>query len=407
MTSLMSRILIGCACVASALAVAQPALAQFGGGGGGFGGADGPQVNREQLEDYADILGMDADQREIAQMMLEEYIDGVQTATDKMREAAQQARQEFEETRDRSAFESLRELGEETRERVETLETQFMGDLQMMLTPEQAEAWPKVEMAHRRATTLPRGLMSGERVNLYDIVDTLELEGEPASEAKSVLDDYGLALDRALIARNDTFEKGLQMFRDRDFEALQSHFEKARDASVKVRDTHRTFARRLEAVVPEAKLPAMEAAVQRASFPTVYRSNRADRALEAVRGMEGLSDDQRSQIEAIELSTNRRMVQVNRKLADTIESNEVNMNLRDMMRGGRRGNEDGTRELFAEKRDAIDKTIEQLKAVLTEEQAAKLDAAVGTEDEREGRGDRARGQRGGDRQPQRVRQREF
>lgn len=405
MTSLKNRILIGCACVASALAVAQPAFGQFG--GGGFGGAEGPQVNREQLEDYADILGMDTDQREIAQMMLEEYIDGVQTEVDKVREAMQNARQEYEETRDGSAFQAARELGRESQERIETLETQFMGDLQMMLTAEQAEAWPKVEMAHRRATTLPRGLMSGERVNLYDIVDTLELEGEPASEARSVLDDYGLALDRALIARNDTFEKGLQMFRDRDFEALQSHFEKARDASVKVRDTHRTFARRLEAVVPEAKLPAMEAAVQRASFPTVYRSNRADRALEAVRGMEGLSDDQRSQIEAIELSTNRRMVQVNRKLADTIESNEVNMNLRDMMRGGRRGNEDGTRELFAEKRDAIDKTIEQLKAVLTEEQAAKLDAAVGTDDEREGRGDRARGQRGGDRQPQRVRQREF
>lgn len=407
MTSLLNRILIGCACAASALAVAQPAMAQFGGGGGGFGGAQGPQVNREQLEDYADILGMDADQREIAQMMLEEYIDGVQAATDALREASQKARQEFEETRDRSAFESLRELGEETGERVETLETQFMGDLQMMLTAEQAEAWPRVEMAHRRATTLPRGLMSGERVNLYDIVDTLELEGEPASEAKSVLDDYGLALDRALIARNDTFEKGLQMFRDRDFEALQSHFEKARDASVKVRDTHRTFARRLEAVVPEEKLPVMESAVRRASFPTVYRSNRADRALEAVHGMEGLSDDQRSQIEAIGLATTRRMDQVNRKLADTIESNEVNMNLRDMMRGGRRGNEDGTRELFAEKRDAIDKTIEQLKAVLTEEQAAKLDAAVGTDDEREGRGDRARGQRGGDRQPQRIRQREF
>jgi len=382
-------------------------MAQFGGGGGGFGGSQGPQVNREQLEDYADILGMDADQREIAQLMLEEYIDDVQTETDKIREAMQNARQEFEETRDGSAFQAARELSRESQERIETLESQFMGDLQMMLTSEQAEAWPKVEMAHRRATTLPRGLMSGERVDLFEIVDSLELDGEPASEAQSVLADYGLALDRVLIARNDMFEKGLQMFRDRDFEALQSHFEKARDASVKVRDTHRTFARRLEGVVPEAKLPVMEAAVRRASFPTVYRANRADRALEAVRGMEDLSDDQRSQIETIEMTTTRSMDQVNRKLAETIESNETNMSLRDMMRGGRRGNEDGTRELFGEKRDVIDKAIEQLRAVLTEEQAAKLDAAVGNDDDREARGDRARGQRGGDRQPQGLRQREF
>ncbi|MEQ9094849.1 MAG: hypothetical protein RIE32_01145 [Phycisphaerales bacterium] len=407
MSRLLNRILIGCACVAM-LAMTRPTLAQFGGGGGGFGGAQGPQVNREQLEDYADILGLDADQREIAQMMLEEYIDGVQSTMDTMRDAAQKARQEFEETRDRSAFESLRELGEQTRERVETLESQLMADLQTMLTPEQAEAWPKVEMAHRRATTLPRGLMSGERVNLFEIVEGLQLEGEPAAEAQTVLADYELALDRALMARNDKFEEGIEMFRQRDFEALQSHFESAREASVRVRDTHRTFARRLEAIMPREKLPELESAVRRASFPTVYRENRADRAIEAARGLEDLSGDQREQIEAIALSTSRRMDQVNRKLADTIESNEVNMSLRDMMRGGRRGNEDGTRELFREKRDVVDQTVQQIRAVLTEEQAGKLEAAIGADDEGEGRGDRARpAGRGGDRQQQRSRQREF
>jgi hypothetical protein len=407
MTSLMNRFLIGCACLASALAVARPAFGQFGGGGGGFGGAQGPSVNREQLEDYADILGMDADQREIAAMMLEEYIDGVQTATDAMREAAEKARQEFEETRDRSAFGALREIGEATRERTEALEAQFMGDLQTMLTPEQAEAWPRVEMAHRRATTLPRGLMSGERVDLFEIVETLELEGEPATEAKAVLAEYELALDRVLIARNDMVEQGLELFREQDFEALQGHFEKARDASVKVRDTHRMYARQIEAVVPEEKRPVLQTAVRRASFPSVYRPNRADRALDAAQGLEDLSDDQRSQVDAIAQSTMRRMDEVNRKLADTIESNEANMSLRDMMRGGRRGNEDGTRELFQEKRDVVDRAIEQLKVVLSAEQAAKLEAAIGADDEGEGRGgDRARGQRGGDQQPQR-RQREF
>lgn len=407
MSRMMDRVLIGFACLASLLA-STAAFGQFG--GGGFGGAEGPQVNREQLEEFADILGMDADQREIARLMHEEYVSDVQSTMDAVREAAQKARQEFEETRDRSAFESMREVGLQAAERVSTLESQLMGDLQMMLTPEQAEAWPKVERAHRRATTLPRGLMSGERVDLFEIVETLALEGEPAQEAATVLADYELALDRALIARNEMFEKGLEMFRERDFEGLQSHFEKARDASVKVRDTHRNFARRLEAVLPAEKLPVLERSVRQASFPTVYRPNRADRALEAARTLEDLSDDQRSRIEAIEIATTRRMEQVNRKLADTIESNEVNMNLRDMMGGRGRGNEDGTRELFREKREAVDQTVEQVKAVLTAEQAARIEAAIGGDEDGPGQGgaDRGRGQRGaGDRQPQRTRQREF
>lgn len=403
MSSAFNRVLIGMSILALWLAAA-PAFGQFG--GGGFGGAEGPQVSREQLEDYADILGLDADQREIAQMMLEEYIDGVQTATDTLREAGQKARQEYEETRDASAFRALRELSEQTRERTATLETQLMADLQTMLTPDQGEAWPRVEMAHRRATTLPRGLMSGERVDLFEIVKGLELEGEPANEARALLTDYEMALDRVLIARNEKFEQGVEMFRQRDFESLQSHFEGAREASIRVRDTNRTFARRLEAVVPEEKLPVLESAVRRASFPSVYRQNRADRALEAAKGLEDLSADQRERIEAIGLTTERRMAQVNRKLADTIESNELSMTLRDMMRGGRRGNEDGTRELFGEKRDVVNQTVEQIRAVLTEDQAAKIESAIGSDEEREARGDRARQGGRGDR-AQRARQREF
>jgi hypothetical protein len=406
MTGFTTRILIGCACVAAALVLARPAMGQFG----GFGGSQGPQVNREQLEEYADLVGMDADQREVARMMHEEYVSSVQQATDTMREAAQKARQEFEETRDRSAFESMREVGEQTRERIETLETQFMGDLQMMLTPEQAEAWPKVERAHRRAVWLPRGLMSGERVDLFEIVETLGLEGEPATEAQAVLADYELALDRALVARTDAFEKGMELMRERDFEALQSHFESSRDTAVRVRDTHRTFARRLEAVLPEEKLPVLEREVRQASFPTVYRPNRADRALEAARGLEDLSEDQRGRLEAISLATERKMDQVNRKLADTIEKNEATMSLRDIMGGGRggRGNEDGTRELFREKREAVDQTVEQVKAVLSEAQMAKIEAAIGGDEDGEERGERGRGQRGGgEGQPQRTRQREF
>ena len=408
MASFMNRFLIGCASLLVVLA--QPALAQFG-GGGGFGGMDAPRINREQLSDYADLLGLDETQREVAQLMLDEYIDGVQTAADALREASQEARQEFEETRDRSAFTDLRELSEQTRERMETLESRFMDDLRVLLTPEQEESWVRVERAHRRATTLPRGLMSGERVDLFEIVKGMELDGEYAAEAKAVLAEYEVSLDRVLAARNEKYEQGLEMMRQRDFEALQSHFEDARAASIRVRDTNRSFARRLEAVVPEDKLPELSAAVRRASFPTVYRSNRAERALEATASMDGLSDDQRGRIEAIALATERRMDQVNRKLANQIESNEVNMTMRDMMRGGGRGNEDGTRALFREKRDVVEQTITQIRQVLSEEQAAQLEAAIGGDEEGrgdgpgEGRGRMRGGQRDGG-QAQR-RQREF
>ena len=402
MSSVFTRFLIGIAAVLALCATSTTAFGQFG----GWGGGEGSRLSREQIEQYGTLLGLDETQREIAQMMLEEYLDGAQTVMDTVREAADKARQEFEETRDRSVWAGMREVQEAARERVDTLEDQFMGDLRMMLSPEQDEAWPRVERAHRRAKSLPRGLMSGERVDLFEVVRGLELEGEASGAAKTLLNDYELALDRVLITRDQMYEQGMAMFRERDFEALQSHFEDARDAAIRVRDVHRTFARRLEGVVPGEKLDAMRGAIQRASFPSVYRENRSDRAMAFVKDIEGLTDDQRSRFDAIMTETSRRMAQVNRQIADAIESNEVNMGIRDLMRGGRRGNEAGTREMFAEKREVIDRAIDQLRTMLSEEQAAAFDEAVGSPEEAERDGGRRGGNRDGGRgQRQRAPQR--
>lgn len=390
MSRSLTRLLIGFGALVVVLAASAPALGQFG----GFGQDQGGRLSRTQLEQFGSMLELDQTQREIAQMMLEEYLDGVQTTLDIAREASREARQEFEETRDRSVFAGLREVNEAARDRVEELESQFMGDLRMMLTPEQDEAWPRVERAHRRAKSLPRGLMSGERVDLFEIVRDLELEGEHATEAQAVLEEYELALDRVLATRDEAYAKGMELFRQRDFEALQEHFEDARDSGMRVRDVHRSYARRLEAVVPEAKLETMRSAIRRASFPSVYREDRSSRALTFVNGVEGLSDEQRSQVEAIELSNERRLGEVNRKIADAIERNEANMSIRDLMRGGQRATEDGTRELFREKREVIDRTIEQLRALLTEDQAASMDEALGAGDAAED-GENRRGRRGG------------
>lgn len=412
MAGLLNRFLIGIACVSMALMASSPASAQFGGGGGGggfgaFGGMGGPQINRQQLEEYANLLGLDADQREVAQLMLEEYIDGVQTAMDAIREAGQKARQEFQETRDPTVFESLREIGERTQSRMRTLETQFMSDLKTLLTPEQEQTWTKVELVHRRTTLLPRGLMSGERVDLFAIVKGLQLDGNAAQEVGTVLMDYELALDRALAARDGLFEQGMALFRDNNFEALEGHFVKARDASTRVRETHRTYARRLEAILPSDVLETFRTEVNRASFPTVFRESRAERALAAARGLADLSDDQRSRLEGIAVLATRQIDQVNRRLADAIESNENNMTMQSMMRMGG-GREGADRELFAEKRTLVDRTIEQVRGILTESQTAQIERSLGSEREGErGRAQQREGGRGGQQQPQRAPRREL
>jgi len=379
------------ACLLVGLAAA-PALAQFGGGFGGLG----PEVNREQLEDYADLLGMDQTQREIAQMLLEEYVAGAQTASDAMRDAMQRARDEFRETRDRSAFQAVGEVRERTQAELDRLEQQFLSDLESMLTPAQAERWPRVERAHLRATTLDNGLMSGERVDLFELVEGLELPEAAKAEVGEVMAAYELELDRVLRARNEAYERGAELFRERRFDEIQAFMDQARAASERVRDTHRSYARRIEAVIGPDNAGAFKADFQRASFPRVYRATRHERALEAAAELEGLTDDQREQLGAVASQFRRELSTINDRLAKAIEAAEESMTMRQaiaQMRG-RGGGDDATRELFGERRDLGERALERLRGVLTEEQVRALEEAMPEAPDREGRARRGGG-RGG------------
>ncbi|GIW74387.1 MAG: hypothetical protein KatS3mg103_0909 [Phycisphaerales bacterium] len=146
----------------------------------------------------------------------------------------------------------------------------------------------------------------------------------------------------------------------------------------------------------------MQQAVRRASYPMVYRPTRLDRAAEAVASMEGLSADQRSQVEAVVLAAQRRLETIHRQMVEQIDRSEAQMTLRDMMRTGGRGNDD-VRRLMDDRRQAIEQAIGQIRQVLGEELAQKLEEAIGPQrDEAAPRDGRpGRGGRLGNERPQR------
>ena len=380
------RMLRMAAGAALAIATLVPmAQAQPGGFGGGPGGQMGPSVSTQDLETYADMLGMDEAQRELATALFESYRDSIATEAQKFRDAMDDARAEFEQTRDRSAFEEVREQGEMYRERRETLERTFFGDVQSLLTPEQETTWPRVERAHRRNTTLQRGLMSGERVDLVQIASEIEVAGNP--QVAEALDLYEVDLDRVLVHRNqvidDAFGQVRELFQDGDQDRIERVFEKARNASKQVRDTNRRYADQIAALLEADQAVAFQAAVREAALPRVYRPTQAKQSLDAALGFADLTENQKSAVQALKDRYDTQIAPLNAQLAREIEKAEEGADARTFMRmrfqrgdrggrGGQRGDDDATRDLMSKRRDLDRQTLDLLSEALTEGQIERL-----------------------------------
>lgn len=385
----------------AAIALAAPvAMAQPGGGGGPGGRFMAPAVNSRSLDKYAAMLQMTDDQKEAARTLFDGYQEQAGREREKLQGKMDEVRQKFRESRDPTVWQSMGETMQKYREERKKADEAFFGDVKSILTAEQIEKWPQVERANRRETVLRRGIVSGERVNLFDVVDDLKLSEAALSQVKPILSDYDQELDKALVAREAVSEEGFTKFQQfrasGDVAAMQDFIEKGRTAATRVKEINKKYARAIADVLPEEKQGTFGDEVRKESYPEVYRTTQADRALEAAAGFADLTAEQKERIAALKATYAKAIGPVRDRMVSATEEMEQKFSAADMMNRFR-GQQDGPLgDLRRERREVVEKTQEDLKKILTPEQAEKL--PVGGDD---GRGDGG----GGDRPGRRARQR--
>lgn len=371
-----------------------PALAQPGGGGGPGGGGPGgggmrmmgggmrdmmgeAPIGENQLEKYGTIVGMTKEQNEAVALLHEGYMAEVRAAQDEVRSQMEAARDAFRESGDPTEFQKVRASAMEARTKRRQMDQTFLNDVKALLTEEQAAKWPKVEMAMRRDQSLRRGLMSGERVNLFQLVDDLKLGEDARKPIDELLGQYEVDLDRELIKRNAVSDKAIeQMDQLREDPAkAQAMLEEGRTAGTRVRDVNRRYARQISEALPAEMKAGFDAAFQRESFPSVYRESSVTRGVTAAMGFEDLTEEQRGKIQALNEKYAREAAAVNERLAKAQEENEMTMTADRMFQRGPGGGgeeESPLQTLRQERRDLDRKANEALREILTETQREKL-----------------------------------
>jgi hypothetical protein len=415
--------MVALAGLALAVVSVPEAMAQGGGGGRGGGGMFGgmfgggaqmyePSVSSRDLDSFAQLFGLDASQKDAAKMLFDAYQQQFTGAAKKVREEQDAIREELRESRDPELFAEMREKTAAWQKSRNEMEKSFLGDFKAVLTDDQATKWPKFERVRRRETTVSRGLMSGERVDLFKLVDEMKLPAEQRKTLDPVLDQYEMDLDRELIERNKMQDEIQEKVRDlfSDPEKADEWIKKGREAAVKVRDVNRKYASQLETQLPAEKREAFDTAFRKESFPQIYRDSYYTRVVEAAGKLTDLDDNQKSGIAAIRDQYFRDLQTMQRDMEKAQEESEMNFSVANMM-GGRRqggggntnnngGNNNNARqggggmfgeggamgELRTKRRELETGAVDKVKALLNEKQVEKLPVRGNDDQERGGRG---------------------
>ena len=290
--------------------------------------AERPPVTAEELTSYAEILELDANQRDVVAQMHAELMDTVAKLQGERETKLDEIRKKFEEQQDPSVFmEELPAFMASVRKRRDAAEKTFFDDLQLLLTAEQEGNWPTMERARRRARTLAPGMVPGDALDLIAISKEMgfaEREGVPA-----LLETYELELDAKLQAREAARPlgggrgMGGMMRMQFDAEEMAKQMEEMREVAVALRDLNQKYVRLISESLSTDERAALAAKVHEASFPQVYRENRTRRAFDMVLGMDSLDADQRARVNALFDDFNKQAASLNRRWADALEKDAL------------------------------------------------------------------------------------
>jgi Spy/CpxP family protein refolding chaperone len=341
-----------------------------------------PAFSTRQMNKYADMLSLTKEQKAAVTALLDGYTEETRAASEKMRTKLDDMRSELRDSQDPAMFTKMQDQVKVFRDARKKLDDGFTSDVKAVLTPKQLEVWPTIERTQRREVSVRRGFISGERVDLVSLVEEVKPADDAKAALKPILEQYEQDLDRELVKRNELQEKSMdkvgELMRTGDTDAAQKLIKEGREASVKVRDVNRNFAKQIAAALPDDKRTTFNDSFKRASFPTVYGTTQTTTALKSAAGFTDLKPDQKDAIAKLSENYGRSLTTVNEKLATAQEDGEMKFDVTNMMNrfrgggGGGGGQDNPQRDLRREKQDLDRTTLESLKKILTEEQAAKL-----------------------------------
>ncbi|MFO0857959.1 MAG: hypothetical protein U0640_11445 [Phycisphaerales bacterium] len=359
------------------------------------GGPAGMVISKRSVDEYADMLGLTAEQKATVKTLHEGYrsaMDAVSEEFDAKEEALQE---KVRDTGDATPFQTeIPALMKERMEKSRGLTKQFLDDVKATLSTEQADKWPAIERKRRRETGLSGGFYSGGDVDLVSLARTEKLDMN-APGMKEALEAYETEMDQKLkeieserseLRKKDNGQAIAIVVTDDGSGprgSADDRIKKIAEQSKMLRDINERHVQKIAASLPEAERAKFEAAFDRRAFPRIYKPAYASDMLEAAHGMEDLTDEQKQKIAAAKEQYESQIKALNRTWEESQRNAEDvsgmgNMGLMMMGFGGGDKNDDVSKarkalnEARKARKDLDSATEKKLKEILTPDQRDRL-----------------------------------
>lgn len=333
---------------------------------------------------FVEALELEDWQMPIVESLLEQYAADFKTGVEGVRDQIREKKQEITESGDTArVMEAVMKpieswMGEKAR-----LKEEFLANVKAQLSEAQLLRWPKFEMTFRREKTLDKGALSGESVNIFGIVREMQLDPSILEIIGPALDQYEAELDTALLAR----EREIEATKEELTEAMKSNdtaaglrlIDRIMTKRVAIRGVQERSAESISAVLPEPYNAEFKKRFNERAYSKVYRAPVLERVFEVAKKLEDLTEDQLTAVVQLEGNYVAENGMINESIVTALKQSEPleqrrKVELQAARKGGNAAaaSEDPVVKAFAQRDALTTRTLDQLKAILTPEQFAKL-----------------------------------
>jgi len=350
--------------------------------------ASQPEYMSRDLVVFAEGLNLDDTQEVIVEAMFDSYEDefrGGWAATQVGITEAVEGMNTNEKNSIRAVEPIFNALGDWLIEK-RHLDEGFLESVKTILIGQQLELWPGFVQRLYREKHVSLGRISGESVDLFQIVRDADLPPVAENAISELLEEYAIALDVAMRTRDAIRRSNPKKLFDN---IISGNSKKTPDnvdnlirARVEVRDLNDRYIEIISGHLVGQDSEDFRTRALRRGYTRIYRRTPAQRILRQARENESYSEGLRAQIFQLEASYLQELQIINYDLLEKTRQYEPAMHRYRQLAGQVRRDggtlqklEDPTREVYKQREELGKRYIEMLRALLSSEEFLELDGS--------------------------------
>lgn len=380
-TTIAAAAIVAGACL---FGFARPAQAQFG-QAVAISELMKPEFINRDMVIFVEGLNLDDGQQVIVESMFENYRDDFDAGLERLRGRFEQLRDKLDTRDPDRVLKLVFAPFEQWRDERNQLRDQFLNNVKLVLSDRQLKGWDEFLRKLRRDKTLDRGILSGEHLNIFHVLQDMQLSEQQRLAIEPLLTQYETDLDQALRERNRAIndEDGvmLEAMQTQDADAMLKAMNHQIELRIAVRDINDHYVNVVAEALPETLGAEFREKAMTRAYPRIYRRSSAEKLFEAALALD-LPKEVRQNVNEVYGNYRTAIEDFNQRLLDMVRAQEPkNQRQRAEAASARMENKPYSRHPnptaveFRKRDDIVREHVDLLKWAVGEERFAQLPGA--------------------------------